>query len=188
LTTGLVVLLFGGGAENAAARLKRGLTVRFASKVRDCGDGYCGAMLVKPGYVVSVLALVAALTVALAAGLARAANPRPPRNAASAARGYLRALKSEQGSKICPLVSDATKRAFIDQARSDGLRVRRCEPAADHDFHKIGRVLGGFHIVRVVVHQRVAYATVNDAAVSDSGNDTFLFRKSRDGRWLVDDS
>ncbi|MDQ6774946.1 MAG: hypothetical protein M3071_01720 [Actinomycetota bacterium] len=123
-----------------------------------------------------------------AMGAERATTVRPPKNATAAARGYLRALKSEKGSNICPLVTEATKRAFIDQARTDGLKVSRCEPAADHDFHKIGRVLGSFHIIRVVVHRRVAYATVNDAPISDSGNDTFLLRKTRAGRWLVDDS
>src|SRR5690242_8059106 len=37
-------------------------------------------------------------------------------------------------------VSDATKRAFIDSARADGLKVHRCEPAVDHDLHNVGRV------------------------------------------------
>jgi hypothetical protein len=112
----------------------------------------------------------------------------PPKNPVAAARGYLRAIKTEKGSRICPLVTAATKRAFIDSARGDGLKVSRCEPAADHDFHKIGRVLGSFHVISVSVHGRVATAIVDDAAISDSGDGGFLLRETRAGRWLVDDS
>jgi hypothetical protein len=142
---------------------------------------------VSAGRVALIAALAAALLVVPAVGAAKT-RILPPRSALAAARGYLRALKTEQGSKVCPLVTQATKRAFIDQARADGLKVSRCEPAADHDLRKVGRVLGAFRIIHVVVHGRVAYATVNDAAVSDSGNDEFLLRKTRAGRWLVDDS
>jgi hypothetical protein len=144
-------------------------------------------------------ASVSACCVLLIAGLAAAllvvpaaAGQRtkivPPRSAAAAARGYLKAIKTENGWRICPLVTAATKRAFIDSARADGLKVTRCAPAADHDFHRIGRVLGSFRVIRVEVHGRIAYATINDTPVSDSGNDQVLLRKTRVGRWLVDDS
>jgi hypothetical protein len=130
------------------------------------------------------LGLVAATLSVPVAG-ARVLPPTSPR---AAARGYLQAIRTERGSRVCPLVTKATKRAFIDSARADGLKVHRCEPAVDHDLHNVGRVLGSFHIIRVVVHGRIAYATVDDAAVSDSGNDEFMLRETRAGRWLVDDS
>jgi hypothetical protein len=55
--------------------------------------------------------------------------------------------------------------------------VSRCEPAADHDFYKVGRVIGSFHVISVAVHGRVATAIVDDAPISDSGNDGFLLRE-----------
>jgi hypothetical protein len=154
-----------------------------------------GAVCVRHARAASVSACRVALIAGLAAGLLAvpaAAGQRtriiPPRSAAAAARGYLKAIKTEKGWRICPLVTAATKRAFIDSARADGLKVTRCAPAADHDFHRIGRVLGSFRVIRVEVHGRTAYATINDAPISDSGNDEVLLRKTRAGRWLVDDS
>jgi hypothetical protein len=122
------------------------------------------------------------------AGAARASAGRVALSAGAAGRGYLKAIKTEKGWRICPLVTAATKRAFIDSARADGLKVTRCAPAADHDFHRIGRVLGSFRVIHVEIHGRIAYATINDAQVSDSGNDTVLLRKTRAGQWLVDES
>lgn len=145
-------------------------------------------MHVRPSAIVTVLALWTLPATGVASDTVRPVGPRPPRNAAAAARGYLAALRSEEGWRICPLVTDATKRAFIDQARNEGVRVHSCVAAADHDFHRLGRVLGNFRVIRVTVHNRVAYATVNDAAISDSGNDIFRLLKARSGRWLVDDS
>jgi hypothetical protein len=134
------------------------------------------------------LGLVAAMLSVPVAGAGARARILPPKSPGAAARGYLKAIKTEKGSRVCPLVTAATKRAFIDSARADGLKVHRCEPAVDHDLYKVGRVVGSFHVIRVVVHGRIAYATVDDAAISDSGNDEFMLRENRAGRWLVDDS
>jgi Ser/Thr protein kinase RdoA (MazF antagonist) len=135
---------------------------------------------------VTILLVTVAVAGLWAATPSQADSLRSP--AAHAARAYLAALKTEKGSRVCPLVTRATRLAFVDEARSDGLHLRRCVPAADHALHRVGRVLGRFHVIAVEVHGHGAFATVDDEAISDSGDDTFRLLRRSDGRWLVDDS
>jgi hypothetical protein len=65
---------------------------------------------------------------------------------------------------------------------------RTAEPAVDHSLRRLGRHLGRFRIIRVSVPGDAASATVNDVAISDSGNDSFQLKRRADGRWLVDDA
>src|SRR3954452_11481518 len=111
-------------------------------------------------------------------------GPKPPDSASVAARGYLKAMRTEKGSRVCPLVTAATRKAYIDAARGEGGTENECESAADRELRGAGRVLRHVRIVRVSVRGDSARATVNDAAHSDSGDDTFNLTRRADGRWL----
>jgi hypothetical protein len=67
------------------------------------------------------------------------------------------------------------------------MRTASCEKPGDHQCRGARTGLAGIRVIRVVVHGREADATVNDAAISNGGNDVFTLRRATDGRWDVHD-
>lgn len=97
-------------------------------------------------------------------------------------RAFLAALRSEDGSLICPLLTDETRRAMMGEAQQQGPDVSTCEAAADRLFHGVGRILGNPQSVSVVARGDVAEAT----AVFDNGTETFHLRRAAGGQWLAE--
>ncbi len=97
------------------------------------------------------------------------------------ARGYLRALRSENGERICHYLTPEARRELAPAARhSSG-----CAARASHDFHELGRVVGAFPIVALEVNSpNRATVVIGDALISDSGDDNFEMRRLG-RRWKV---